>query len=219
MLARQTLVGREQDDAVQLRPPARLAEIVQVLADVTVHEQRLPAAGRHPESQLVEVVHGEERELFARDYVPVVGIHGHVQRRHQALAVAEIAVQVHFRHQQPQILEIEGIQRLALQVAVAGDVLPVPDDVTVVFAQLIVRKSALFRQPGDKLRDILRAAVLGPAFEFRRVEHVGNPLELRNAELCQCPADQHQFFREVSRHYFLSFGLAPDSFFTASSSA
>ena len=43
---REPLVRREQDDAVQLAPPAMLLQVVLVLEDVGVHQQRLAAAGR-----------------------------------------------------------------------------------------------------------------------------------------------------------------------------
>ena len=44
VLTGKALVGRQQDDAVQLVAPPRLAEVMQVLADVAVHEQRFAAA-------------------------------------------------------------------------------------------------------------------------------------------------------------------------------
>ena len=59
VLTRQTLVGREQDDAVKLLPLPGLAEVVQILADVTVHKQRLAAARGHPEGDLVQVTFGK----------------------------------------------------------------------------------------------------------------------------------------------------------------
>src|SRR5690606_11539903 len=55
MLLRKPLVGRKQNDTVQrLRSPMRF-EIALVLQDVRVHEQRLAAAGGHPEGDLVEL--------------------------------------------------------------------------------------------------------------------------------------------------------------------
>ena len=49
------LVGREQDDAVQLAPPAMLLQVVLILEDVGVHQQRLAAAGGAPVGELVEL--------------------------------------------------------------------------------------------------------------------------------------------------------------------
>ena len=53
VLLREPFVGRKQEDAVQLAPPAVLGQGVLVLQDVGVHQQRLAAAGGHPEGKLV----------------------------------------------------------------------------------------------------------------------------------------------------------------------
>ena len=91
VLLRQPLVGREQQDAVQLAPPAVLFQVVLVLEDVGVHQQRLAAAGGAPVGQLVELRPGlgglvEGRDLVGLGLVRVVGGHLRVQRREQRLA-------------------------------------------------------------------------------------------------------------------------------------
>ncbi len=62
VLARQAFVGREQDDLVGVVvAPARL-EVVQVLMNVHVQQQRLAAAGGIPEGDLVQVIRLEIAE-------------------------------------------------------------------------------------------------------------------------------------------------------------
>jgi hypothetical protein len=55
VLLAQSLVWREQDDAIQLAPAAVLLQVVLVLKNVGVHQQRLAAAGGTPVGNLVEL--------------------------------------------------------------------------------------------------------------------------------------------------------------------
>ena len=84
MLLREPFVGRKQEDAVQLAPPAVLGQCVPVLQDVGVHQQRLAAAGGHPEGELVELRPGlsgfvERGDPVSLGLVRVVGGHLRVQ--------------------------------------------------------------------------------------------------------------------------------------------
>ena len=75
----ESFVGREQDDAVQLAPPAMPGQCAPVLQDVGVHQKRLAAAGGHPEGELVELRPGlggfvERRDPVGLGLVRVAGI-------------------------------------------------------------------------------------------------------------------------------------------------
>ncbi|GIV24573.1 MAG: hypothetical protein KatS3mg026_0265 [Bacteroidia bacterium] len=71
MLVGEALVGREQDDPVELTLTMMRVQVVLVLEDVDVHEQRLAASRRHPEGQLVQVLLLIQREAtcFGRSSV------------------------------------------------------------------------------------------------------------------------------------------------------
>src|SRR5690606_28689587 len=105
VLLREPLVRREQDDAVQLTPPAVPGEVMLELEDVGVHHQRLAAAGRHPQGELVELwprlgVRIQRSELVGLGLVRVVRGDLSVQRREQRLRVAEVAIEVDLREEQ-----------------------------------------------------------------------------------------------------------------------
>ena len=99
MLLRQPLVGGQQENAVELVSPAVPGQVVTVLQDVGVHQQRFAAAGGHPEGELVELwpSHGgfvERSDLVGLVVVRVVPGHLCVQRLEQRLRVAEVAVEI-----------------------------------------------------------------------------------------------------------------------------
>ena len=71
VLPGQPLVRRQQDDAVQFPPVAVQVEVVLVLKDVDVHEQRLAAAGRIPEGDLAQVGDFVGRNLVLLQLVDV----------------------------------------------------------------------------------------------------------------------------------------------------
>ena len=148
VLLAQPLVGREQDDAVQLAPPAVFLQVVLVLKDVGVHQQRLAAAGGAPVGELVELRPGlgrlvEGRDLVGLRLVRVVGGDLRVQRREQRLRVAEVAVEVDLGEEQRQVLEVLPDDRLfAARDAPIVQPLRVLDDVLVVFEQQLGRQLA-----------------------------------------------------------------------------
>ncbi len=117
MLLRQPLVGRKQQDAVQLATPTVLLQSVLVLEDVGVHQERLAAAGGAPVGQLVELRPGisatvEGHDLVGLWLVRVINGHLRVQRREQCLGIAEVAVEVDLGEEQGQVLEILPDDRL-----------------------------------------------------------------------------------------------------------
>ena len=76
-----------------------------------MHQQRLAAAGGHPEGKLVELRPG--RDGFVEPDNPVVlllvGVvrsHLCVQRLEQRLRIAEVAVEVDLAEEQRQVLEV-----------------------------------------------------------------------------------------------------------------
>ena len=141
MLLREPFVGREQEDAVQLVPTAVQGQGVLVLEDIGVHQQRLAAAGSHPESELVELRPDlssfiERGDLVSLGLVRVVGGHLHVQLHEQCLRIAEVAVQVNLGEEQSQVLKILPNDRLLA----VGDppfvqLLRVPDNVLIILQQ------------------------------------------------------------------------------------
>ncbi len=82
VLLGEPFVGREQDDPVQLARSAVLLQVELVLEDVGVHQQRLAAAGGHPEGQLVELRPGLGRLVERRNPVGFLihFIEGHMRR-------------------------------------------------------------------------------------------------------------------------------------------
>src|SRR5205814_6347318 len=122
----------------QILPTASLAEIMKILADVAMHEQCLATAGRHPKSDLVQLARYEWLHLIARIQLLVRCIDRTVQRYKKRAGVLEIPVEIHLGEQQPEILKIERVQCLAEQIALAGNMLPVRDDIAVVVPELLV---------------------------------------------------------------------------------
>ena len=111
MLLREPFVGGEQEDTVQLPPPAVQGERVLVLQDIGMHQQRLAAAGGHPEGELVELRPGlggfvERGDLVGLGLACVVGGHLRVQGGEQGLGIAEVAVQVDLAEEEGQVLEV-----------------------------------------------------------------------------------------------------------------
>ena len=155
VLLRQPFLGREQDDPVQLaRKTMRFQEPL-VLEDVGMHEQRLAAAGGHPEGDLVELEARVLGLLQCRDPVRfrerlVQRRNARVERLPQAGGVAEVAVEVDFREQQRQVLEVlPGDRLLTPGDAPVVEVLRDRNDGLVVLQQLLVRQ----------LRPVLRGQV------------------------------------------------------------
>ncbi len=111
---------------------------MEILPNVTVHEQRLAAAGGHPEGNFVQVALREWLHLVARVQLLVRAMDGDVERRQQRGLVLEITVQIHLGEHQSEVLEIKRVERLAEKIALPCDVFPVGDDVVVVIAELFV---------------------------------------------------------------------------------
>ena len=115
-----------------------------------MHQQRLAAAGRHPEGQLVELRPGlggfvERGDPVGLGLVRVVGGRLLVQLLEQRLGIAEVAVEVDLAEKQSQVLEILPDDRLlAVRDPPFVQSLRVLDDVLVVFQQ----------QFGGKLRQV-----------------------------------------------------------------
>ena len=111
MLLREPFVGCQEEDAVQLAPPTMPGQGFLILQNVDVHQQRLPAAGRHPEGELVELWPSLHRLVERRDpvslgLVRIVGVHLLIQLHKQRIGVAKVAVQIDLGEEQGQVLEI-----------------------------------------------------------------------------------------------------------------
>ena len=141
MLLREPFIGCEQDDAVQFATPAMPGQGVPVLQDVRVHQQRLAAAGGHPEGELVELRPGlggfvERRDPVTLGLALVAGGHLLVQIPEQRLGIAEVAVEVDLAEEQGQILEVLPDDRLiAAGYPPVVQPLRVLDDVLIIFQQ------------------------------------------------------------------------------------
>jgi hypothetical protein len=124
VLLAQAFVGRDEQDVVY-----RCAVVVQELVVVQVEDERLAAAGRHPVGQFGQVVFGEGFVL--RFTWPTTGfafVHKGVQVGQQLRFIVEEAVEVDFRVQCSQILEVAQCD--AFRAAVV-DFLQVQTDVVV----------------------------------------------------------------------------------------
>ena len=130
MLFAQTFVGRDEQDVVQRRFAVALV-VVQELPIVEVHEQRLAAAGGHPEGQLAQVVRGERR--LGCPFRVVLPTQPAVELAQQRLRAADAPVQIVLRVDRRQVLEIAQRDRLGAP-GVHGR--QVPADVVVVAEQV-----------------------------------------------------------------------------------
>ena len=210
VLAREPFVRGQQDDAVEVAGAAVARGQAPVLEDVGVHEQRLAAAGGHPERQLVEL---RRSVAFGGSLVErgdAVGLRlafvecgdACVQRREQRTRVAEPAVEVDLGEEQGEVLEVLPDDRGlaagdALLVEAGGD----GDD------RLIVLKKRLVRQGRPPLPGQVQAqgameavdVVLVQPFERFVAQVLGKPVEAFGAEQAEKPLVQHQPPREGQR--------------------
>lgn len=171
-------------------------EVVQVLEDVDMQDQRLAAAGRVPEGELVQVVGGVVLELLSFGVSSILG-HLGVQAVEQALPTVEIPVEVDLGEQQRQVLEIFHRQQFARRgIAAMGDLLPLRYDVQVIAAQLGFGDPVHVEQVARQLVEELRLAVIVDAL----VPVIAKPrLQSHQAaamEMAQHPAVQHQLLME-----------------------
>ena len=141
MLLTHTLVGCQHDNLVngQLAvDPLGPLEIMQKLQNVHVHDQRFAAAGGAHKSQLVQFIRCiglkiNESEGLAFDLPqPCIEISA------KCVRVGKIPIQIHFREEQGDILEILPLQSAALLSNLTG----VTADVFIIQAQLFRRDSS-----------------------------------------------------------------------------
>ena len=98
VLTAQALVGREQNDLVGIDTGHTLLEVMQILTDIDVQQQRLAAAGGVPEGDLVQIIRLEIAERF-RARLGAVARHFLVQAIEQVLTVVEVPVQIQLGEQ------------------------------------------------------------------------------------------------------------------------
>lgn len=191
MLVRESLVRSEQDDPVH-RPTAVQVQVVLVLEDVDVHQQRLAASGRHPEGHLVQVLprvrldaarlrHGPSGRPRNGILAPIEGIHVGVQLREQPVRVPEVPVEVDLSKEQCQVLEVLGIEERPCVVPPFRDPLPVPHDVLVVGQQHVVGQ---VRPVEEQPQVVVEAGdvVLVEALVLRGLQVGGQALEAGHPE-------------------------------------
>ena len=111
--------------------PLRPAEVVEELQDVHMHEQRLAAAGGAHEGELVHFVRRVGRKADPPGRLRGDFLKKGVQIRAEGRSVGKIAVEVHLREQQGQVLEIFPADAAPFR----ADGLGVAADVFVVQAQ------------------------------------------------------------------------------------
>ena len=173
-------------------------QVVLVLEDVGVHQQRLAAAGRHPEGELVELRPGlgrlvERRDLVGLGLVGVVDGDLRVQRREQRLGVAEVAVEVDLGEEQRQVLEVLPDDRLlAARDAPLVQPLRVLDDVLVVLEQQLGRQLRQVEELGrERVVEVMDVVLVQP-FQRLVAQVLGQILEALHVEQRQQPLVQHQ---------------------------
>ena len=142
VLLRQAFIWREQNDAVQVASAASLVQIVLVLEDVGVHDERFAGTRRHPVGKLVELRPGfgrcvERREAVGNLFAGVVFRDPDIDRGHEIGGPMEIPVEIDFREQKGEILKVFPDDRV-FDAEKAGFVQPlgVANDVLVVVEQL-----------------------------------------------------------------------------------
>ena len=102
VLVAQPLVGRDEQDVIE-----RIAIVVEKLADVEVQQQRLAAARRHPEGQLVQARRGERFVLhLAGQFGRIVRGDKRVQVGQQLARRVEQPVEHDLRIEHGQVLEV-----------------------------------------------------------------------------------------------------------------
>ena len=118
VLLAKPFVWREQDDPVQLAPPAVLVQVELVLKDIGVHQQRLAAAGCAPVGKLVQLrpslgLRVERPDnLVGLRLVRVVERYLVVEAFSSAAGSLKVAVEVDLGEQQRQVLEVLPDDRL-----------------------------------------------------------------------------------------------------------
>ena len=198
VLARQTFVGRQQDDLVRVVLALTSLEITQVLLDVDVQQQRLAAAGGIPEGDLVQIVGVEVLEGLGTGFCPVAN-HLGVQAVQQVLPMVEVPVQVDLGEQQREVLEVLHVQLMPLQlVALGGDALPMGDDVQVIAAQVGFADAVHVEQVACQLVEELGLPILVDAFKAVFSQPLLECSEAAPLEKPQHPAVEHQLLVEVA---------------------
>jgi len=112
-----------------------------------VHEQGLARAGRAPERELVELLGLVRLDPVDRRGIEVEPCDLPVERRQEALTVAEVAVEIDLGEEQRQVLEVLGQHALAVVAAPLRDGAPMSHDVLVIGEQLVTRQMLTVEQP------------------------------------------------------------------------
>ena len=213
VLLAKALVGCEQDDPVQLAPPAvlrpgsagywrMLACISSVLPlPVALQKASLLSCGQASASS------SKRRDLVGLGLVGVVGGDLRVQRREQRLGIAEVAVEVDFGEEQRQVLEVLPDDRLlAARDAPLVQPLRVLDDVLVVLEQQLGRQLRQVEElRGERVVEVMDVVLVQP-FQRLVAQVLGQLLEALDVEQREQPLVQHQLVGE--RHLWLVVGAA-----------
>ncbi|MFH1886508.1 MAG: hypothetical protein ABIM40_07405 [Pseudomonadota bacterium] len=122
----------------------------------------------------------------------------------QLFRVAEVPVQIDFREQEGQVLEILGIEGVPEMVAFFRDSLPMADDVVVIAQEQVTGEFLPVKKPGDQ--DLMKAAyvVFRKAFQFRDGDPVGKLFQAVDLEQGKHPLVEDQLLVE-----FQGRGLVP----------
>ena len=145
MPAGKPLIGRQQDGAIEFTLPARQFQVMPVLVNMDVQEECLAGTGGAPKGQLAQIIRGVGGKLIPFRLVSIEGGELVVETGHQLVGVPEIAVEVNFGEQQPQILEVFPTDRLRPP---GADGLGVADDVLIVGQQPVAVESLVRERPG-----------------------------------------------------------------------
>ena len=202
VLLGEALVGRQQDDPVQPLLFVVQLQVVLVLEDVDVHQQRLAAAGGIPEGQLSQVIRLVVRNLFLCRFSLIELGDVLVQVGQQLVGVTEEAVEVDFGEEQREVLEILPLQRLGSLLTERQRVL---DDVLVVAEQRVAGELLVLPEQLHLVQELVDVVLVQP-FQFQRLQMFGQLVEAAHLEQRQHPLVQDEFLVEPQRRCFVFLG-------------
>ena len=147
MLARQAFVGCQQNDLVRVCVFFTVLEVMQILFDVDVQQQRFAAACGVPECQLVQFIRIKRLKAMFSVLLGVVGLQSIIQTIQQLLSLVKIPVQINLGEQQREILEVFHIENGAFDlVTLLGNGVPVLHNVQIVTAQVLLADAIHLKQ-------------------------------------------------------------------------
>ena len=199
MLQSHHFIRRKHDDFVDCNVAVLASgafQVMQELQDIDVHDERFSAPGSAHESQLVQCLF-----RIRRNIQPEHGLRCDIRQKgvqfcRESGFVRKIFIQINFRKQQSEILEVFERDSAAQ----SADPFDVAADVFIVNAQLVF---ADFQFPAEIPQIDVEQCILVVVIPFRigRVQFFCEIAECFPTELIEKVAEQHQLLLESYRRF------------------